>query len=110
MLPYGDAHPGTAFTQVPVADWDNPRMEARLEWLKRWRAFYRAVAWSEMVSHRFLNAERTLQQVAYANGVQADFDLAKGLCRFKGCPGSAANGKSPTRVSCDNARRSAVSV
>ncbi len=97
MLPYTDVHPGTAFTEVPVADWDNPRMEARLEWLKRWRAFYRATAWSEMVSHRFLNAERSLQQVAYANGVKADFDLANGLCRVQGVSGFSGEWEKPHR-------------
>lgn len=97
MLPYSDLHPGAAFTEVPVADWDNPRMEARLEWLKRWRAFYRAVAWSEMVSHRFLNAGRTLQQVAYANGVKAEFDLAKGLCRVQGVSGFSGEWEKPHR-------------
>ena len=97
MLPYSDVHPGAAFTEVPVADWDNPRMEVRLEWLKRWRAFYRAVAWSEMVSHRFLNTERTLQQVAYANGVKADFDLANGLCRVQGVSGFSGEWEKPHR-------------
>jgi hypothetical protein len=50
-----------------------------------------------MVSHRFLNAGRTLQQVAYANGVRADFDLAKGLCRVHGVPGFSGEWEKPHR-------------
>ena len=95
MLPYSDAHPGTGFTEVPVANWESPRVRDRLVWLKRWRAFYRATAWSEMVSHRFLNTERTLQQVEYANGVKADFDLARGLCRVQGVAGFSGEWEKP---------------
>ena len=86
---------GRGFTEVPVADWESPRVRDRLVWLKRWRAFYRATAWSEMVSHRFLNTERTLQQVEYANGVKADFDLAAGLCRVQGVAGFSGEWEKP---------------
>lgn len=95
MLPYSEAHPGKGFTQVPVPDWESPRVQARLQWLKRWRSFYRSTAYSEMVSHRFLNAERTRQRVEYANGVAADFDLARGLCRIRGVAGFSGEWEKP---------------
>ncbi len=44
-----------------------------------------------------LDPERTLQQVAYANGVKADFDLAKGLCRVQGVSGFSGEWEKPHR-------------
>ena len=97
MMPYSDVHPGKGFTEVPVPDWNSPKVEARLNWLKRWSSFYRSTAYSEMVSHRFLSPERTLQRVEYANGVKADFDLARGLFRIQGVEGFSGEWEKPYR-------------
>ena len=95
MLPYDDVHPGKGFTEVPVPDWESPRLKPRLDWLKRWHSFYRSIALSEMVSHQFLSEDRMLQRVEYANGVTAEFDLAKGLCRVQGVEGFNGNWEKP---------------
>jgi hypothetical protein len=68
-------------------DWDTEKMALRLKWLKRWHDYYQAICYSEMVDHRFLNDERTLQRIEFANGVIAEFDLEKGLFRVEGIEG-----------------------
>ena len=62
-------------------------MARRLNWLRRWHRYFQAVCFAEMIDHRFLSDDRLLQQVEYANGVIADFDLAQGRFRVQGVPG-----------------------
>jgi hypothetical protein len=95
MLPYSDEHPGSGFTTVPVPDWNAKVMQGRLEWLKRWSAYYRKVALSEMTSHEFLNEDRSLQKVTFANGVVAEFDFSKGLLRVDGVDGFRGEWEKP---------------
>ena len=71
----------------PVRDWDSPRARARWEWLRRWSAYHRAVAMSRLVSHRFLSDDWKLQRVEFANGVAAEFDLARDRYRVTGVEG-----------------------
>ena len=70
-------------------------MARRLNWLRRWHRYFRAVCFSEMVDHRFLSDDRLMQQVEYANGVIADFDLAQGRFRVQGAPGFTGEWEMP---------------
>jgi hypothetical protein len=95
MLPYSDEHPGSGFTMVPVPDWKAEVMQGRLDWLKRWSAYYQTVAFAEMTTHAFLNEERTLQKVTFANGVTAEFDFSRGLLRVQGVEGFSGEWEKP---------------
>lgn len=95
MLPYREEHPGTGFTEIPITQWGNERMEHRIEWLKRWSSYYRKVADSEITSHEFLNADRTLQRIRFDNAVTAEFDFVKGLCRVQGVEGFSGEWEKP---------------
>ena len=96
LLPYVDKFPGLGLQgDVPIRDWDTDHMNNRLRWLHRWSTFYRAIAYAEMTSHRFLNAEWTHQHVQFANGISAEFDMARGLCLIKGVPSFSGNWESP---------------
>jgi len=48
-----------------------------------------------MVSHEFLNSERSLQRVRYANGVSAEFDMQRQLCRITGVRGFNGDWEKP---------------
>ena len=72
-------------------------MDRRIEWLKRWSAYFQKVVYSEMVSHEFLNQERTLQKIQYSNGVRAEFDMNKGLCRIYGVDGFSGDWEKPQK-------------
>ncbi len=80
-------------------DWDTPAMSRRLEWLRLWHAFFQKVCYSEMLSHKFLNPDRTLQQVQFEGGVTADFDLAQGRFRVQGVPGFSGDWQTPPDIS-----------
>ena len=95
MLPYKPEHPGTGMTGVPIKEWDGEQMKQRIHWLKRWSSYYQRVAYSEMNSHEFLNPERTLQRIRFANGVTAEFDMEKGKCRIQGVPGFSGDWEKP---------------
>ncbi|MCH2694264.1 MAG: hypothetical protein MK025_06055 [Acidobacteriia bacterium] len=96
MLPYRKDFPGLAFEGgVPIKDWETKEMDRRIEWLKRWSAYFQKVVYSEMVSHEFLNQERTLQKIQYSNGVRAEFDMNKGLCRIYGVDGFSGDWEKP---------------
>ena len=58
-----------------MGDLNRAGIQKRLAWLQRWSMYYRAIATSEMVSHQFLPLYRTLQRVAFANGVVATFNM-----------------------------------
>ncbi|MBI3921190.1 MAG: hypothetical protein HY318_07210 [Armatimonadetes bacterium] len=83
---------------VPVRDWDSERMDRRLGWLKRWITYYRAVATSEMVSHRFLSADQKRQCVEFANGVVAEFDMANNRFRVIGIAGFSGDWEKPEEL------------
>ncbi|HUQ93208.1 MAG TPA: hypothetical protein VM120_16110 [Bryobacteraceae bacterium] len=96
MLPYGDAFPGLGLQGgVPIRNWGEDRMQARIEWLRRWSAWYQAIAYSEMVSHEFLQPDRRVQRIRFANGVTADFDMPRGLCRVSGVAGFSGGWEPP---------------
>ena len=69
---------------VPIINLTGDMMKRKCAWLKRWSAFYRAVAMSEMVSHQFLSDDRKQHRVKYANGITAEFDMSQNLCRIEG--------------------------
>ena len=81
--------------KVPIEDWNSESTKRQIEWLKRWSTYYQAVAYSEMISHEFLNAERTLQRVRFANGVAAEFDMARNMFRIVGVNGFTGNWEKP---------------
>jgi hypothetical protein len=60
---------------VPVRNLNSAAAQRCLAWLKRWSAYYRAIATSEMVSHQVLSPDRKLQRIAFANGVVATFNM-----------------------------------
>ena len=78
--------------------WETGAMKRRLEWLRLWHAYFQAVGFAEMSRHEFLNDERTLQRVEYANGVTAEFDLAQGRFRVQGVEGIKENWQEPPVV------------
>lgn len=84
--------------RVPVPDWDSDKMNRRLAWLKRWSSFYRAVAMSEMVSHRFLSPDRSKQCVEFANGVAAELDMISNQFRVHGVPGFSDDWEKPEEL------------
>ena len=83
---------------IQADDWGTDKMDRRLRWLKRWHTYYQAVCYAEMTSHQFLNPQRTLQRVEFANGVVADFDLKEGLFRVTGVDGFTGDWEEPVRV------------
>ena len=83
---------------VPVREWETPKAKARWSWLKRWAAFYQAIATSEMVSHRFLSQDRKQQRVEFANGVAAEFDMAGNRFRVFGVPGFSGEWEQPDEL------------
>ena len=80
---------------VPVADWDGDLARAKFAWLRRRSAFFQAIATAEMTAHRFLSADRKLQRIEFANGVWAEFDMAKNLCRVSGVDGFSGDWEEP---------------
>ena len=92
-LPW-DRRPG-AGNRIEPEDWEHGVMDLRIRWLSRWHAYFQKVCYAEMLTHRFLTADHTLQRVEYANGVVADFDLDKGLFRVQGIDGFAGEWEQP---------------
>ncbi len=96
MLPYGEDFPGYGLEgSVPIQEWDSPAMRNRMEWLKRWSAYFQATTHAEMTSHEFLNERRTWQRVRFSNGVEAEFDMEEGLCRVSGVDGFSGDWEQP---------------
>jgi hypothetical protein len=83
---------------IEAEDWETDKMARRLKWLKRWHCYYQAICYSEMVDHRFLNDEHTLQRIEYANGVVAEFDLEKDLYKVEGIAGFSGDWEKPETV------------
>ena len=84
---------------IKPEDWGTEAMNTRLKWLRLWHAYFQKVCYAEMLTHRFLNAERTLQRVEFAGGVVADFDLARGMYRVRGVPGFSGDWEKPPKIS-----------
>ena len=61
---------------VPMVNWGSEQQRAKQQWLVRWSAFHRTVAFAEMVSHQFLDGDGSRQRTGFANGVEAEFDFA----------------------------------
>jgi hypothetical protein len=80
---------------VPVRDWDSVKAKQRWVWLKQWSLYYRTIAFSEMVSHRFLSPDRKRQRVEFANGVTAEFDMSTNQFRVDGIPGFSGDWEKP---------------
>ena len=85
--------PQTGF--APIPDWNDEATKQRIEWLKTWSAFYRTVAMSEMISHKFLASDRKHQQVEFANGVGAEFDMSANAFRVRGVEGFTGDWETP---------------
>jgi hypothetical protein len=81
---------------VPVADWDSEKAQAKFAWLRRRSAWFQAIAMSEMTSHQFLDDARKLQRIEFANGVWAEFDMAKNLCCVHGVEGFSGDWEEPS--------------
>ena len=75
--------------------WETDAMKRRLDWLRLWHAYFQAVGFAEMSTHEFLNDDRTLQRLEYANGVTAEFDLAQGRFRVVGVEGIGEEWQEP---------------
>jgi len=89
------AHNWLSDGYVPVKDWTTKKAENRWAWLKRWNDWYRAVATSAMTNHTFLSPEGQIQRIEFANGVAAEFDLNRNLCRVTGVPGFTGEWEPP---------------
>ena len=80
---------------VPVADWDSALAKAKFDWLRRRSLWFQAIAMSEMTAHQFLSDDRKLQRIEFANGVWAEFDMARNLCRVSGVDGFSGDWEEP---------------
>jgi hypothetical protein len=83
---------------VPVRDWGGEVAKRRWTWLKRWASYHRAVTMSEMVSHEFLSPDRKKQRIQFANGVVAEFDMAKNEMRVEGVDGFSGTWEKPEEL------------
>ena len=83
---------------VPIRDWDSDRAQRRWGWLRLWSDYYRAIAMSEMVSHRFLTDDRSVQRIEFANGVAAEFDMARNRFRVEGLAGFSGEWETPPEL------------
>ena len=80
---------------LPVEDWDSDVARAKFEWLKRWSTYYRAIATAEMTSHRFLSDDRKQQRIEFDNGIWAEFDMGRDMCRVGGIEGFSGDWETP---------------
>ena len=83
---------------VPLGALERGGLSRKLNWLRRWRDYYCAIATSELVSHAFLTADRTLQQVEFANGVCATFNMAANELRVENVPGFSGEWEQPEQL------------
>lgn len=81
--------------RVPIADWDSDRARRKRAWLAQWSAFYRVVALSAMVSHRFLSPDRTMQRVEFDNGIAAESNMAENRFRLDGAKDLSGSWETP---------------
>ena len=72
---------------IEESDWGTEKMNRRLKRIQRWHSWFQQVCYSEMISHQFLNDERTLQRI--------EFDVAEGNFRVDGVPGFSGEWERP---------------
>lgn len=84
--------------EIEPQDWGTGKIARRLSWLSKWHRYYMAIRYAEMTDHRYLNDQRTLQRIEYANGAAAEFDLDKGLFRIEGVAGFSGAWEAPDDV------------
>lgn len=70
--------------------WKDRRSEFVESW-KRVGKIARSTGFSEMVSHRALNPERTLQETRFANGIVVAVDFGAGSIRCDVMPAGAGD-------------------
>ena len=80
---------------VPIGAINRDAVHRRLVWLKRWSTYYRAIATSEMVSHRFLSDDRKCQRVEFANGIEATFNMETNEFRVRNHPDFSGEWETP---------------
>jgi len=51
-----------------------------------------------MVAHAFLDADRRVHRIAFANGVSAELDMGTGLMKVTGVEGFAGDWEEPERI------------
>ena len=83
---------------TPVRDWDSARAKQRWGWLRRWNSYYRAIAMSEMVSHRFVSADRSSQRIEFASGAVVEFDFSENRFRVSGIAGFDGQWETPPQL------------
>ena len=81
--------------QVPTKDWNSPKVERFCDWLRLWAAYHTKTKYSEMVSHEFLDPQRTLHRVRFADGIMAEFDMKRGTVRVQGVEGFTGDWQRP---------------
>ena len=84
--------------EVPLGDLERGALPRKLDWLRRWRDYYSAIATAELVGHSFLSADRTLQQVEFANGVRATFNMAANELRVENVAGFSGEWEQPAQL------------
>ena len=80
---------------VPIGDIRSDDVHRQLAWLKRWSAYYRAITTSEMVRHQFLSDDRKLQEIEFANGVVAAFNMGTNEFRVMNLVGFSGEWEKP---------------
>ncbi|MFQ6042844.1 MAG: hypothetical protein ACE5PV_18455 [Candidatus Poribacteria bacterium] len=80
---------------APIRDWDSEKARRRWTWLKRWNSYYRTIAASEMISHRFLSSDRKQQRIEFVNGATAEFNMATNELLVKGVAGFSGDWERP---------------
>lgn len=84
--------------EVPVRDWDSASQRRRWAWIGRLASYQRCTAHEEMVAHAFLDADRRVHRIAFANGVSAELDMGTGLMKVTGVEGFAGDWEEPERI------------
>jgi len=84
--------PGGVF---PYDRLNSPEARPRWDWLRKMSAMCKATKLSEMTSHRFLSEDRTQQRTEFANGVNAEFNMAANRFRVEGVDGFTGDWESP---------------
>ncbi|MEW6753642.1 MAG: hypothetical protein AB1505_22060, partial [Candidatus Latescibacterota bacterium] len=82
---------------APVTGQAGPALEARLAWLRRWGAFYRAVALEPMVDHR-LSTGGQQQRTEFGSGAALEVDLPADRFRVTGVAGFAGEWEEAPRL------------
>lgn len=81
--------------EVPTKDWNSPNVERFCDWLRLWAAYHTKTKYSEMVSHEFLDPQRTLHRIRFADDIAAEFDMKRGMVRVQGVQGFTGDWQRP---------------